>query len=83
MSTTIGTCNQISHIESSSLRTEQRKPQTKKEWIINYSNQIFSLWLGWQTPLGISRQYLERVKQELSEYYKDPLKRKFIEATYH
>ena len=62
----------------------QAKPATETEgkWLEHHSNSIFRLWLKWRTPLGISQQYLERVKQELSEYYKDPLKQKFIEATY-
>ena len=82
MSTDIEKCNQSGHIESSSLRMEQRKSETKEEWLKHYSDQIFSLWLRWQTPLGISHLYIERVMQELSEYYNEPLKRKFIEATY-
>jgi hypothetical protein len=83
MSTRIGTCDHLSNIVSSTPGMEQKKPQTQKEWLEHHSNQVFSLWLGWRTPLGISRQYLKRVRQELSEYYKEPLKRKFIEATYH
>jgi ribosomal protein L32E len=85
MSTHVGTCDHPGQIVSGTLGIEQRrrKSHTKKEWLEHHSNRIFSLWLGWRTPLGISSQYLERVKQELSEYYKEPLKRKFIEATYH
>lgn len=82
MSKYFQTCNQFGYIENSTLGMEQRKSETKEEWLKHYSDQIFSLWLRWQTPLGISRLYIERVMQELSEYYKEPLKRKFIETTY-
>ena len=82
MSTDIETCNQSGHTENSTLGMERAKPETKEEWLEHHSKSIFRLWLKWRTPLGISRQYLERVKQELSEYYKEPLKQKFIEATY-
>lgn len=84
MSTDIKKSNQPSHTKNSKLGIEQAKPEpeTEEEWLEYHSNNIFRLWLKWQTPLGISRQYLERVKQELSEYYKKPLKRKFIETTY-
>ena len=78
------TLEQKDKTENNSPVTEARNRifQTKDEWIKYYSNCIFKLWLGWLTPLGISNQYLKQVKQELSEYYKEPLKRKFIEATY-
>jgi hypothetical protein len=85
MSTDIGTtCNRSGHTENSTLGIVRGKPETetKEEWLEHHSNNIFRLWQRWQTPLGISLQYLERVKQELSEYYKEPLKQKFIEATY-
>ena len=79
------TLEQKDKTENNSPVTEARNKitQTKEEWIKYYSNQIFGLWVKWTTPLGISHQYLKQVKQELSEYYKEPLKRKFIEATYY
>ena len=81
MSSIIKTCNQPGHTESSTPGMKQAKP-AEGEWLEHHSKSIFKLWLKWRTPLGISYQYLERVKQELSEYYKEPLKQEFIEATY-
>ena len=85
MSIHIETLEQKVKTENNPFLKEARNtiPQTKEDWIKYYSNQIFGLWLGWRTPLGISRKYLKQVKQELSEFYKEPLKREFIEATYH
>ena len=85
MSTDIKTCNQPSRTKNSNLGMERAKPETEteEEWLEHHSNNIFSLWQRWQTPLGISHLYIERVIQELSEYYKEPLKRKFVEATYN
>ena len=84
MSQNIETDNHFGQIENSTLGMEQRKLETKK----NSSNITLirlsaCCSLDYKPPLGISCQYLERVKQELNEYYKELLKRKFIEATYY
>ena len=54
----------------------------KQQWLQKYSRRLLGQWLQWQTPLGVARAYAERIKAELAEFYEDPLKRTFIEATY-
>ena len=54
----------------------------KEEWIRHYADRIIRFWLRWQTPLGVAWNYVEQVKKDLAEFYDEPLKKKFIEATY-
>jgi len=57
--------------------------QTNKErWIQHYAERMLSLWLQWQTPLGVSCAYVEHLKKELSGFYEIPLKKMFVETTY-
>lgn len=54
----------------------------KQEWIQHYADLILRFWLRWQIPLGVARDYREQVKEDLAEFYDEPLKKTFIEATY-
>ena len=67
---------------------EVRKPgklqvqMCKEEWIQYYADRMLTLWLKWQTRLGVAWDYVEQLKTDLAELYEEPLKRMFIEATY-
>lgn len=68
---------------SSANRKITSKLQRRKEkWIQKYAERILKLWSQWQTPLGVSVKYVEHIKQDLTEYYEVPLKKRFIESTY-
>jgi len=54
----------------------------KRQWLQKYSLKLLKSWLQWQTPLGIASAYAEHIKEDLADFYEDPLKRMFIEATY-
>lgn len=54
----------------------------KEEWIQHYADRMITLWLKWQTRLGVAWDYVEQLKTDLAELYEEPLKRMFIEATY-
>lgn len=63
----------------------KRKPKLcmfKEEWIQHYAEQALRFWLQWQTPLGVARDYMEQIKEDLAKFYDEPLKKMFIEATY-
>ena len=55
---------------------------SKEKWLQRYASRILRLWSKWQTPLGIASVYTDQIKQDLSKFYEDPLKKMFIEATY-
>jgi 2-keto-4-pentenoate hydratase/2-oxohepta-3-ene-1,7-dioic acid hydratase in catechol pathway len=55
----------------------------KKKWVKKYSHRLIRLWLRQQTPFCVARAYAEHIKECLTEFYEDPLKRTFIETTYH
>lgn len=63
-------------------RTNADSEIKKQEWLQEYSHRLLGQWLQWRTPLGVACAYAERIKAELAEFYEDPLKRTFIEATY-
>jgi hypothetical protein len=54
----------------------------KDKWLRKYSNRLLGLWLQQQTPFGITCSYKTQIKEDLAEFYADPLKKKFIEKTY-
>ena len=56
--------------------------ETKKAWIEEYAKRIFELWQSWQGPLGVSIEYMEHLKEELSHQYDDELKRSMVELNY-
>ena len=55
----------------------------KRTWLEKYSRRLLDQWLRWQTPLGITYAYADQIREDLAEFYEDPLKRMFIEATYY
>ncbi|UCC23149.1 MAG: hypothetical protein JSW23_03580 [Planctomycetota bacterium] len=63
-------------------KTTPKPPISKTEWIQHYANRILTLWLTWQTPLGVDLDFAEQLKLNLEEFYSEPLKKMFIEATY-
>lgn len=54
----------------------------KRKWLQKYSRCLLDHWLQWQTPLGVANAYTKKIREDLIEFYEDPLKRMFIEATY-
>jgi hypothetical protein len=56
---------------------------SKKRWIAKYSQRLLKLWLQRQSPLGVTRTYVEQIEQDLAKFYDEPLKRIFIEKTFH
>ena len=55
---------------------------SKEEWMQEYAQRILNMWQTRQPPLGIDDGYCEVLKDQLSEYFDDPLKRELIEASY-
>ena len=75
----------VNNIETkpSHMYTQSEKHRlSKDEWIRHYAGRMLYLWNQWQTPLGVAREYVEHVSQELSSLYEEPLKRAFIEKSY-
>jgi len=68
-------------------RQKAAKPEAdniaRDKWVQKYSHQLLRLWLQRQTPFGVACTYTTHIKQDLAEFYEDPLKRKFIETTYY
>ena len=54
----------------------------KQAWVEKYAGRILLVWHNLQSPLGIDGQYSRQVKDQLDEYFDDPLKRGLIETTY-
>ncbi len=55
---------------------------TKEAWVDKYAQRILQVWHKLQSPLGIDNQYSQQVKNQLDEFFDDPLKRGLIETTY-
>jgi len=55
---------------------------TKQAWVEEYAERILRVWHNLQGPFGIDGQYSNQVKDQLDEYFDDPLKRGLIETTY-
>lgn len=55
---------------------------TKQDWVNKYAERILRVWDNLKGPLGIDGQYSNQVKNQLDEYFDDPLKRGLIEMTY-
>ncbi len=55
----------------------------KRRWLQKYSHRLLRLWLEWQPPLGVASTYAEQIEEDLAKFYNEPLKRIFIETTYH
>ncbi len=70
------------HEDIASERTPAHGCTAKTQWVRHHANNMFRLWLSWRTPLGVARDYLKHLRQDLSAFYDDPLKRALIEASY-
>jgi hypothetical protein len=64
-------------------RTETESDIAKKKWVKEYSRRLLRLWLHRHPPLSVARTYVEHIKECLGDCYEDPLKKVFIETTYH
>ncbi len=83
MSTNIETSCMIEGHATSLHDCEEPMPDISKEkWLRKYTSQMLGHWSQWQTPLGVARAYAGQIKKDLAEFYDDPLRRMFIEATY-
>ncbi len=56
---------------------------TKDDWVEEHALKILNMWQLNHTPLGrVDDQYLAKLKDDLSSYFDDPLKRSLIETSY-
>lgn len=55
----------------------------KAAWIRQYSSRIVGVWRRWEGPLGVDREYEQKVRDDLETWFDDPLKRELIEETYN
>jgi hypothetical protein len=75
-------------INENHLTADSHNPQSltsdsnKEKWLQKYASRILTIWSQWQTPLGVTCNYTDKIKSDLVSFYDDPLKRLFIEATY-
>ena len=55
----------------------------KEDWVTRYATRILGIWRNQHGPLGrVSKQYIEKIKKDLTEDFDDPLKKELIETTY-
>jgi hypothetical protein len=54
----------------------------RQNWIDSYADRILHTFDKWQSPLGIDPDYCDIVKDQLENYYDDPLKKSLIETSY-
>ncbi|MBN1804012.1 MAG: hypothetical protein JW837_02055 [Sedimentisphaerales bacterium] len=62
--------------------TSEENNITRDKWIHIYSGRLLRHWLQQKTPFDIACAYTIQIKEDLADFYEDPLKRKFIEMTY-
>ena len=55
----------------------------RDNWVNKYSLRLLKLWLQQPTPFDIACTYTVQIKEDIADFYEDPLKRKFIEETYN
>jgi hypothetical protein len=54
----------------------------KADWIQLYTRRILRLWFHQEAPLGLAWAYANWIRKDLSQCYRHPLTRAFIEETY-
>jgi hypothetical protein len=54
----------------------------KEQWLRTYTRQVLKVWLGRQSPLGLTPAYAQSIRKDLAQFYEQPLMRAFIEQTY-
>ena len=85
MSTNTGTLNTTDGIFPETPRPDelgQEISTAREKWIKYYANRMLRCWLQWRSPLGVARDYVEQLRENLAEFYDEPLKKIFIETTY-
>ena len=68
--------------EKQRVATSEENDIARDRWIHIYSNRLLRHWLRQQTPFDITCAYTTQIKEDLADFYEDPLKRMFIETTY-
>lgn len=56
--------------------------KAKQEWITLYAKRILNYWQGFQSPFGVSQDYIKEIQVQLSSFYDIPEERVFIELSY-
>jgi hypothetical protein len=56
--------------------------QAKQEWIARYAKKILRRWQGFESPFGISQNYVSEIRAQLMSFYEIPEERSFIELSY-
>ena len=55
--------------------------ESKDEWVEEHVRQLQQIFQKWQQPMGIDDQaYRQHLVRELTDYWKDPLLKTFIES---
>ena len=84
----IAYANTVNTKQSCNIGSGNRKKATSKTqmpkntWIRHYADRMFRGLQRWQGPLGISRDYVEKIREDLTALYDNPLKRIWVETTY-
>ena len=69
-------------IKTSSKSSVGAKNKSKQEWIAFYAKRILNCWQGFQSPFGVSQNYINEIQVQLSSFYDIPEERVFIELSY-
>ncbi|MHC5097259.1 MAG: hypothetical protein ACYSOL_03915 [Planctomycetota bacterium] len=56
--------------------------QAKQEWIARYAKKILRRWQGFESPFGVSQNYVSEIRAQLMSFYEVPEERSFIELSY-
>lgn len=62
--------------------SHERSDEGQEAWIRFYAQRVFSTWGRVHPRLDLATDYLECIKQDLAAKYRNPLLKKFVEATY-
>ena len=83
MNTQKGISRNENHLTVDSHNLQSSTSDSNKEkWLQKYASRILMVWSQWQSPLGVTCNYTDKIKTDLVSFYDDPLKRMFIEASY-
>ena len=56
--------------------------KTKQEWVALYAKRILNYWQGFQSPFGVSQNYIKEIQAQIMSFYDIPEERLFIELSY-
>jgi len=59
-----------------------KSARIKNNWVETHAESIIKSFDKWKSPLGISAEYRQMVKEQLSKDYEDPLRKSLIETSY-